>query len=96
MKGGVEFTKGGWAYLQVPQGTLILSPDEWKLGLRRGRRLRLISLIKPNGWIAHRDLLSATRYPGKELDDLCEALVGAGKIKLEPGKRGGKGWRWIG
>jgi hypothetical protein len=96
MKAGtVRFTPKGWAYFQMPQGLLILSPEEWRRGLQRGRRQRIATLIKPNGWIAHRNLLSATRYPAKDLEELCEELVKMGRIKTEPGQKGGKGWRWI-
>jgi hypothetical protein len=91
----IEFSARGWAYLRVPQGLLVFLPDEWKRALRRGRLQRVAQIIRPKKWIARRDLLSATRYPARELDDLCETLVGMGKIRSEPGKKGGGGWQWI-
>jgi hypothetical protein len=91
----VEFNARGWAYLRVPQGLLVFLPEEWKRVLRRGRLQRAAQIIRPKGWIARRDLLSGTRYSARELDALCETLVGMGKIRPEPGGKGGRGWRWI-
>jgi hypothetical protein len=92
----VELNEGGWVYARMPQGLLILSPEEWAQGLRRGRLQRVADIIKLRGWIARRDLLSSTRYSGQDLDELCETLTGMGRIRPEPGKRGGKGWEWVG
>jgi hypothetical protein len=57
---------------------------------------RISNFIKSQGEVAHRDVMNATKYKFRELQELLQTLVEMGQIEAGKGIRGGKRWKWTG
>jgi hypothetical protein len=61
------------------------------------RKLKRVSdLIRDQGEMPNRDLVSATKYNRKELSEIIQILHDMGRIETFKGERGGDWYRWIG
>ena len=70
--------------------------EELAFSLNEKKLKKIQDIIKQKGKASERDIARGTRYLKKELKDLLLTLITAGKIRHEPGPKGGSHYIWMG